>query len=338
MKVYEVQKGATSVEGLRCVERPEPKPGRGQVLVRVRATSLNFRDLAVVLGVYPGPPGTGNLIPLSDGAGEVAGVGEGVTRFKTGDRVASTFFQGWIDGPPRHGYPALGGPPVDGMLAEYVVLHEDGLVRLPDWMSFEEGGSLSCAAVTAWHALMVAGRGVKPGDTVLTLGTGGVSMFAVQFAKAAGAGIVTTSSSDEKLARAKAHGSSDLINYRKTPEWGAEVLKVTGGHGADTVVEVGGAGTLAKSIQSVAYGGRVSLIGVLSGREGDTSPHGLMFKGAALHGIFVGSRAMFEDMLAAMTINNIKPIIDKVFPFEDAAAAYQYQQAGKHFGKVVIKV
>ena len=338
MKVYEVEKGATSVEGLRCVERPEPKPGPGQVLVRVRATSLNFRDLAVVMGVYPGPPGDGNLIPLSDGAGEVAEIGAGVTRFKVGDRVAAIFFQGWIDGPPRHPYPALGGPGVDGMLAEYVVLSEDGLVHLPDWMSFEEGGSLTCAAVTAWHALMVAGRSVKPGDTVLTLGTGGVSMFAVQFAKAAGARIVTTSSSDEKLARAKEYGSTDLINYKKTPEWGAEVLKVTGGHGADHVVEVGGAGTLAQSIVSVAYAGKISMIGVLSGREGDTSPHGLMFKGASLHGIFVGSRAMFEDMLTAMTINKIKPIIDKVYPFEDAAAAYGQLAAGKHFGKLVIKV
>ncbi len=338
MKLYEVVQGATGVDGLRCVERPEPKPGRRQVLVRVRATSLNFRDLAVVMGVYPGPPGAGNLIPLSDGAGEVVAVGEDVTRFKTGDRVASTFFQGWIAGTPKQMYPALGGPGVDGMLAEYVALDEDGLVALPDWMSFEEGGALSCAAVTAWHGLMAAGNPIKPGDTVLTLGTGGVSMFAVQFAKAAGARIVTTSSSDDKLARAKDYGSSILINYKKTPDWGAEVMKRTGGHGADCVIEVGGSGTLAQSIQAVAMGGKVSLIGVLSGREGDTSPHGLMFKAASLHGIYVGSRAMFEDMLTAMTTNAIKPVIDKVFAFEDAAEAYKHQQAGKHFGKVVIKV
>lgn len=339
MKLYEVVQGATGVDGLQCVEGPEPKPGRRQVLVRVHATSLNFRDLAVVMGVYPGPPGTGNLIPLSDGAGEVVAVGEDVTRFKAGDRVASTFFQGWISGTPQRMYPALGGPGVNGMLAEYVALDEDGLVALPDWMSFEEGGSLSCAAVTAWHGLMVAGRrSIKPGDTVLTLGTGGVSMFAVQFAKAAGARVITTSSSDDKLARAKDYGSSILINYKKTPDWGAEVMKLTGGHGADCVIEVGGSGTLAQSFQAVAMGGKVSLIGVLTGPNGDTNPHGLMFKAASLHGIYVGSRTMFEDMLAAMTTNHIKPIIDKVFPFEDAAEAYKYQQAGKHFGKVVIKV
>ncbi len=338
MKVYEVEKGATGVDGLVQVERPDPRPGRGEVLVRVRATSLNFRDLAVVMGVYPGPPGGGNVIPLSDGAGEVAEIGEGVTRFKTGDRVAATFFKGWLAGKPKQMYPALGGPGVDGMLAEYVVADEANLVRLPDSFSFEDGAALPCAAVTAWHALMVAGGPIRPGETVLTLGTGGVSMFAVQFAKAAGARIVTTSSSDDKLARAKEYGSSELINYKATPEWGAEVLKRTGGQGADCVVEVGGAGTLAQSIQSVASGGKISMIGVLSGREGDTSPHGLMFKAASLHGIFVGSRAMFEDMLEAMVVNGIKPIIDKVFPFADAAAAYQHLQAGKHFGKVVIKL
>lgn len=338
MKAYEIEKGAKDLAGLIRVERPEPKPGVGQVLVRVRATSLNFRDLAVVMGVYPGPPGTSNLVPLSDGAGEVAAIGVGVSRFKTGDRVAATFFQGWHDGPPRGRYPALGAAPVDGMLAEYVLASEADLVRLPDNFSFEDGAALPCAAVTAWHSLMAAGRPIKPGDTVLTLGTGGVSMFAVQFARAAGARVITTSSSDDKLARAKDHGSSILINYKKTPEWGAEVLKRTGGHGADCVVEVGGSGTLAQSFQAVAMGGKVSLIGVLTGPGGDTNPHPLMFKAGSLHGIFVGSRGMFEDMLTAMVANAIKPIIDKVFPFEDAAEAYRYQQAGKHFGKVVISV
>jgi NADPH:quinone reductase-like Zn-dependent oxidoreductase len=338
MRVYEVVKGATGIDGLKQAERPDPKPGRGEVLVRVRATALNFRDLAVVMGVYPGPPGTGNVIPLSDGAGEVVETGEDVNRFKTGDRVAATFFKGYIAGPPRQFYAALGGPGVDGMLAEYVVAAETDLVRLPDSFSFEDGAALPCAAVTAWHALMVAGGPIKPGDTVLTLGTGGVSMFAVQFAKAAGARIVTTSSSDEKLERAQKHGSHILINYKRTPEWGAEVMKLTGGHGADCVVEVGGSGTLAQSFQAVAMGGKVSLIGVLTGPGGDTNPHGLMFKAASLHGIFVGNRTMFEDMLDAMVVNRIKPIIGKVFPFEDAAAAYQYQQAAKHFGKVVIKV
>ena len=339
MKVYEVVKGSTNVDGLKMTERPEPKPGPFECVVRVRATSLNFRDLAVVMGVYPGPPGAGAVIPLSDGAGEVAAVGAGVTRFKKGDRVAGTFFQTWIDGVPAHlPLAALGGPGVDGMLAEYVCLHEDGLVAIPDGFTFEDGASLACAAVTAWHALMVAGRPIRPGDTVLTMGTGGVSMFAVQFAKAAGARIVTTSSSDEKLARAAKYGSAELINYKKHPDWEKEVLRVTGGKGVNAVVEVGGSGTLAKSMQSVGFGGKVCLIGVLTGPGGDTNPHPLMFKSAALHGIFVGNRAMFEQMLNAMVVNNIKPIIDKVFDFNDAAAAYRHLQSASHFGKVVIKV
>ena len=338
MKAFEIEKGARGVEGLRRVQRPDPQPGRNQVLVRVRATSLNFRDLAVVQGVYPGPPGSGNLIPLSDGAGEVAGVGDGVTRFKAGDRVAGTFFQGWVSGVPSRPYPALGGPPVDGMLAEYVVLHEDGLVSIPESLSLEEAATLPCAAVTAWNGLMVSGRPVKPGDTVLALGTGGVSIFALQFARTAGARVIITSSSDDKLQRAKSMGASGLVNYKKTPDWEKEVLALTGGRGVDHVVEVGGAGTLAKSFQSVAYGGKIALIGVLSGREGDTTPHPLMFKGASLHGIFVGNRTMFEDMLTAMTVNAIKPVIDSVFSFDDAVKAYAHMIAGAHFGKVVIRV
>ncbi len=338
MRAYEVAKGSKGVDGLRLAERPDPKPGWHQVVVRVRATSLNFRDLAVVLGVYPGPQADAGLIPLSDGAGEVVEIGEGVTRFKKGDRVASTFFQGWVDGPPRPGFPALGAATVDGMLAEKVCLHEDGLIAIPDWMTLEEAATLSCAAVTAWHGLMVSGRPVKPGDSVLVMGTGGVSMFALQFARAAGARVIVTSSSDDKLARAKKLGASGLINYKHTPDWEKEVLKLTDGRGVDAVVEVGGAGTLAKSYQAVGFGGKVALIGVLAGHAGDTHPHPLMFKGASLHGIFVGSRAMFAEMLTAMTVNQIRPIVDRAFPFEQAADAYKYQMAGAHFGKVVIAV
>lgn len=338
MKAYEIAQGSKELSGLKLVERVDPKPGPRQVLVRIRAASLNFRDLAVVNGVYPGPPAAGPVIPLSDGAGEVLAVGEGVTRFKAGDRVSPTFFQGYIEGKPRPSR-ALGAAPVDGVLAEQIVAHEDDVVRLPDWMSFEEGASLACAAVTAWNGLFVAGNPVLPGDSVLVLGTGGVSMFALQFARAAGARVIATSSSDEKLDRAKKHGASELINYKKTPDWDKEVMRLTGGAGVDCVIEVGGTGTLARSMGSVGYGGKVSLIGVLTNAQGgDTSPHGLMFKGASLHGIFVGNRAMYEDMLKAMTMSAIHPIIDKTFEFGDAASAYRYQMEGKHFGKVVITV
>jgi NADPH:quinone reductase-like Zn-dependent oxidoreductase len=338
MKAYVVPPGTKDLSGLKLVERPDPKPGPHQVVVRIRAASLNYRDLAVVWGVYPGPPAADPVIPLSDGAGEVLAVGAGVTRFKPGDKVAPTFFQTWIEGKPRVSR-ALGAAPVDGVLAEQVVMHEDGLVALPSWMSFEEGAALACAAVTAWNGLMVAGNPIKPGDSVLVLGTGGVSMFALQFARAAGARVIATSSHDEKLERAKKHGASDVINYKKTPNWEQEVLRLTGGAGVDCVIEVGGSGTLAKSMASVGYGGKVSLIGVLTNAQGgDTSPHGLMFKGASLHGIFVGNRVMFEDMLKAMTVSQIHPIVDKTFEFADAASAYQYQMEGKHFGKVVIKV
>ncbi|HUO93328.1 MAG TPA: NAD(P)-dependent alcohol dehydrogenase [Rhizomicrobium sp.] len=337
MKIYEVVKGARNLDGLRLAERPDPKPGRRQVLVRVRAVSLNYRDLAVVQGVYPGPPMSGNVIPLSDGAGEVIGVGEEVTRFRPGDRVVGTFFQVWIDGRPPPGTVALGASPVDGMLAEQVALHEDGLVAIPEGLSFEEAATLPCAGVTAWHGLMVAGKSITPGQSVLVLGTGGVSMFALQFGRAAGARVIVTSSHDEKLERARALGASATVNYKRIPEWGKAVQELTGGAGVDCVIEVGGTGTLANSFQAVGFGGKVSLIGVLSGFQGDTSPHSLMFKNASLHGIFVGNRRMFEDMLAAMRVNAIKPVIDRTFAFKEVAEAYRYQMEGRHFGKVVIR-
>jgi NADPH:quinone reductase-like Zn-dependent oxidoreductase len=337
MKVYEVKTGGTSMDALQLGERPEPTPGPGEVKIRVRACSMNYRDLAVVRGVYLGGPVQRDTIPLSDGAGEVAAVGPGVTRFKVGDRVAGCFFPTWIDGPPPMPRPALGSP-LDGMLAEYVVLPETGVTAIPASLSFEEAATLPCAGVTVWHGLMIAGRPLRAGETVLCLGTGGVSILALQIAKAAGARVIITSSSDEKLARAKAVGADATVNYKTHPEWDKEVLSLTGGAGVDVVVEVGGVGTLGRSYNSVGTGGKVALIGVLTREPGDLSPHGLMWKAASLHGVFVGSRAMFEQLNRAVDANGIKPVIDKVFAFDQAAEAYAYQAAGKHFGKIVISV
>ena len=307
------------------------------MLIRVRATSLNYRDQMVVTGNYFGGPVTRNLIPMSDAAGEVAGAGEGVTRFKTGDRVCGTFFQCWNSGPMTERKPALGSP-LDGTLAEYIVLHEDGVVAMPKTLSFQEAATLPCAAVTAWNALMVSGKPVKPGDTVLCLGTGGVSMAALLFAETAGARVIVTSSSDQKIQRACALGASDGINYKRFPDWQKEVMRLTGGHGADHILENGGAGSLNRSFEAAAFSGKVALIGFLAGREGDINPTILMMKSGVMIGIGVGSRAMFEDMNLAIDVNTIKPVVDKVFPFEKAADAYRCQAAGDFLGKVVITI
>jgi len=339
MKVYEVEKGSESLDGLKRTERPEPRPGAGEILVRMRATSLNYRDQAVVTGKYFGGAVQHNTVPLSDGAGEVVEIGAGVTRFVVGDRVAGTFFQGWIDGPPLPVFPTALGSPADGTLAEYMVINQEDAVRIPGNLTFEEAAALPCAGVTAWHGLMAAGRPVQPGDTVLVLGTGGVSMLALQFAKAAGARVIGTSSSDKKLERAFALGLDEGINYKEFhAEWHEEVLRLTDGLGVDCVIEVGGVGTLMRSMLSVGPAGKVALIGVLSGFEGDTNPHVLMRKGGSLHGIFVGNRAMFEDMNRAIEVNDIHPPIDKVFPFDEARQAYEYQWSQAHFGKVIISV
>lgn len=338
MKAYEILKGSDSLDGLKQVECPDPEPGKGEILVRIRATSLNYRDQAVVTGNYFGGSVQRNTIPLSDGAGEVIGLGEGVTRFREGDRVAGTFFQGWHDGPPRYVFPTALGSPADGTLTELMVFNENDAVRIPENLSFEEAAALPCAGVTAWNGLMVTGNRIKPGDTVLVMGTGGVSMLALQFARAAGARVIGTSSSDEKLERARELGLDEGINYKTHDNWDEEVLRLTGGIGVDCVVEVGGIGTLTRSMKSVAPGGKIALIGVLSGREGDNNPYTLLRKSASLHGIFVGNRAMFEEMNEAVEINNIKPPIDRVFPFDEARQAYEYQLSQAHFGKVIISV
>ena len=335
MKAYVVQKGATGFEQLKRVELPDPKPGAGQIRVRMRAASLNFRDQMIVLGRYMGGAVSRDTVPLSDGAGEVVEVGAGVTRFKVGDRVASTFFRGWVDGPPPGPLVALGSP-VDGVLSEYVVFDQHDAALLPRSLSFEEGATLTCAGVTAWHAV-VRISATKPGQTVLVLGSGGVSVFAAQIAKAAGARVIMTSSSDEKLERARQLGVDTGINYSRTPEWEQEVLKATDGRGVSCVVEVGGAGTLARSMRAVGYAGHIALIGFLAGPQGDTSPAPIMVKGASLHGVFVGSRVMLEELGAALETNRIKPVIDRVFDFEAAHDAFDYQKRGA-FGKVVIQI
>jgi NADPH:quinone reductase-like Zn-dependent oxidoreductase len=337
MQAYIVPKGCSQIEELRRVERGEPALGPGQVLIRVRATSLNFRDQAVVAGRYLGGPVSRDLIPLSDGAGDVIAIGSGVTQVKAGDRVATTFFQRPLDGSPLSPPAALGSP-FDGVLTEQIVVYEDGVVPLPRGYSFEEGACLPCAGVTAWHALMLTGRPIRPGDTVLVLGSGGVSVFALQFARAAGAQVIATSSSDEKLERLTSLGATGLINYRRTPEWDKEVLRLTAGRGVDCVIEVGGVSTMPLSFNSLARGGKVCLIGVLGGPEGAVSPYILMAKAGSLHGLFVGDRDMFLQMNRAIEASGIRPVIDKVFPFADTITAFQTHAAGDFVGKVVIQV
>jgi len=337
MREYRLEKGSTDISSLKLVECEQKQPEDGQVLIKVSAASLNFRDHAVVSGKYFGGVLQRDTVPLSDGAGEVVATGANVSGFKSGDRVAGCFFQGWVDGMPDTANMAALGSPADGMLAEYVLLNQDGVVAIPDHLSFEEAACLPCAGVTAWNALMVSGH-IRPGNTVLVLGTGGVSIFALQFAKMSGASVIVTSSSDLKLEQAKKLGADGTINYKTTPDWDQEVLALTGGRGVDHVVEVGGAGTLSRSLASVGFRGKISLIGVLSGRDGDTNPHALMLKNASMTGIFVGSKAMFEQMNAAIAVNRMKPVVDRVFAFEDAADAFAYQLGGNHFGKVVINV
>jgi NADPH:quinone reductase-like Zn-dependent oxidoreductase len=336
MKAFVLRKGSTTLDGLQRVDRPEPRPGPHQILIRVHATSLNYREHLIVHGQYVGGPVDHDLIPTCDGAGEVVAIGSGVTRFNVGDRVASTFFQVWIDGPPSPHFHALGDP-LDGMLAEHVVLSEEGAVAIPKHLSYEEAATLTCAGVTAWNAVMVASRPVKPGETVLCLGTGGVSIFALQFARAAGAQVIITSSSDEKLKRAHALGAADGINYKRRPDWEKQVLQLTGGRGVDHIIETGGIGTLARSYEAVAFAGKIALIGVLAG-PGEANPVTMMLKGASMNGIYVGNRAMFEQMNRAIEVNQIKPVVDKIFPFEQAPDAWRCLASGDFFGKIVIRI
>ena len=333
MKAWQIT-AQTGPDGLRLNEIVEPKPARGEVLVRVRANSLNYRDLMVADGRY----GRAELplVPLSDGAGEITAVGDGVARWKIGDRVAGTFFAGWQNGPFRREVLATArGGALPGVLAEYVALAEEGVVAMPPHMTFEEAATLPCAGLTAWQALVTHGK-VSADQTVLVLGTGGVSMFALQFAKMHGARVIVTSSSDQKLERAKALGADDVLNYRTTADWDKEVFRVTGKAGADHVIEVGGTDTFAKSLRTVAVGGTVSVIGGVSGFDSAAPLVEILSKMSLIRGIFVGSHAMFEAMNRALARAQTKPVVDRVFPFADAPAAYRHQISGAHFGKVVI--
>ena len=333
---YQLQKSGDAPPVLRLVDAPVRQPGDNEVLVRVHAVSLNRRDMYMKLGKYPGsmPP---NLVPLSDGAGEVVATGGKVTRFKKGDRVASIFFQTWLEGRPKPQdmASALGGA-VNGMLSQYVTLNENGLVPIPKHLSYEEAATLPCAGVTAWNALVTRGH-TQPGDFVLLEGTGGVSILGLQLALALGAKPVITSSSDEKLARARQMGAVAGVNYKTTPDWDKAVLTATGG-GVHQALEVGGKQTLGKALASLAPGGHIALIGGLSEFGGDIPSYALMSRNATASGIYVGSRADFEALLAFVEKHRFKPAIGKVFEFENAPAAFDYMDSSELFGKVVIRL
>jgi NADPH:quinone reductase-like Zn-dependent oxidoreductase len=325
---------AFGLDKIACVDRPEPTPGPGEVLVRVKAVSLNYRDLLIAKGLY-NPRLPFPRVLCSDSAGEVIAVGDGVTAVKPGDHVASCFFQDWADGPitDAAAKSALGGE-IDGILAERVVLKERGVVPIPYQLSFEEAATLPCAAVTAWNALTTDYD--PAGKTVLVQGTGGVSIFALQFAKALGATVLATSGHDVKLARVLSLGADAGTNYKTNPDWDKWAKQQSNG-GVDLVVEVGGAGTLDKSVRSIKPGGRIALIGVLAGGSG-FNPLPLMMKGGTLRGIFVGSRAMFLAMNRLLAEKQLRPVVDRVFSFADAPAAFRHLESGSHLGKVVVSV
>ncbi len=324
-------------EGLRVEELPEPQPRHGEIAIRVRAVSLNFRDLMMLKGLYNPKIGL-PFVPLSDGAGEVAAVGSGVSRWKPGDRVAAAFMPGWVSGGPTDvgAASALGCGGI-GMFAETVVLPETGLVQIPPHLTFEEAATLPCAAVTAWHAVVIEGK-VTAGQTVLVQGTGGVSMFALQFAGLNGARVIATSSSDDKLTRALDLGASDGINYKTNPDWEKAVRELTGREGVDQIIEVGGAGTLSRSLRAVKVGGFVALIGVLSGGAAEVNILPILMRNLRVQGIFVGSVAMFEAMNRAINLHRLRPVVDRIFRFDEAVEAFRHMESGAHFGKVVIRL
>ena len=333
MKAWQIVKRG-SLDGLSFVDLPVPHPGANEVVVRIRGVSINYRDIIATRIERPGA--LTPLIPCSDGAGEIVEVGSDVTKWHPGDRVIGCFFQGWNSGRITRDVMRsdLGGPK-HGVLAEYVTLDANAVVSVPEHMNFHQAATLPCAAVTAWHSLVVNGR-LQPGETVLLLGTGGVSIFALQFAKLAGARVIITSSSDAKLQRARELGADETINYRTYPDWSVRVHELTGKLGADHVIEVGGAGTFEKSLESLRYGGQIHHIGVLSGFEGKINPWWITAKSAQVRGVYVGSREMFEEMNRAICLHRLEPVIHKVFNFSQAKEAFDLMERGGHLGKIVI--
>lgn len=328
-------KAPGGLENLKFVEEDPPVPKPGELLVRMRATSLNFHDDMVVSGKIVCADGR---TPMSDGSGDVISVGENVEEFNVGDKVVSTFWPYWLGGEMT---PAIRrdipGDSVDGYACEYVCMPAHAFTKAPSGFTYVEAATLPCAGVTAWRALVVCGQ-VKPGDTVLVLGTGGVSMFALQFAKAAGARVVATSSSGEKLENLKRLGADAVINYNAIPDWGQKVKDLTDGRGVDHVIEVGGPGTLAQSITACRTGGHIALIGVLTGFSGEVAIPSLFTKQIRTSGIFVGSRADQEDMIRAITVNRLKPVVDRSFPLQEIVSAFRYFESQKHFGKVCLEL
>ena len=338
MKAYELHP-ETDFEALKLVDRPAPGAlGAHDVRVRVRAVSLNYRDLVMAKNTKSGKARDARRIPVSDGAGEVLEVGASVTRLRVGDRVTAAFFPTWLDGglKEEHHANALGGS-LDGMLSEQVVLKDSAWLEIPSFYSFEQAATLPCAGLTAWHALFEAAA-LKPGDRLLLQGTGGVSLFALQLARAAGATVIATSSSPAKRARLEQLGAERTIDYRETPEWGDAAKAATGGRGVDLVVEVGGAGTFDQSVKALRFGGTMSILGILAGTQDAINTHAIFHKNLRVHGVYVGSVALFETFIRALEASKVEPIIDRVFPFAEARAAYEHLASGQHFGKVVIRV
>lgn len=333
MRVWQIS--SFGIDSLELVERPTPQPGSGEVLVKIHAVSLNYRDLMMVKGLY-NPKMRLPRIPCSDGAGEVAAVGEGVKLWKPGDRVCGIFMQNWFDGPPTPAKikDALGGD-IEGMLAEYVVLRETGLVRIPDHLSFEDAATLPCAAVTAWNALATAD--LQPGATVLIQGTGGVSIFALQFARLKGARVIGISSSDAKLQRVCSLGLDKGLDYGETSEWDKWAVEQTNGEGVDLVVEVGGVGTLPRSLRAVKMGGVIAQIGVLSRPDEPIPIPMILHKQVRIQGIYVGSRHHFEEMNVAIAAAKLRPVFES-HPWSEACSVFREMESATHFGKLVLKV